>query len=230
MKAVPILMILPCTLLAADFFDNFESLSQGDNLDSSYYWLQLDPGGSRIPSDEAGDMFTEPVWNGYNYFGYVCLGSAIWSDGAVSADIKFTGSEAPLGFLARADAVTGEAYMGGIYPVLPPIGATVIAYVDSAGGYEILTNDFLYPLSADTWYNVSFEITGSGPVNLELSVNGTVNSSFQDGTHDLGPGACGIGGVFETTAPMFYIDDFNVDDFNTAMARTTFGAIKALFQ
>jgi hypothetical protein len=81
-----------------------------------------------------------------------------------------------------------------------------------------------------SWYDLSFEVTGNNPVSLKVSVNGTVNSEFQDSTYVLGAGMSGIGGTFEDMMPVIYIDNFDVNDYSMAIATTTFGAIKALFR
>ncbi|MCK4816285.1 hypothetical protein KA005_10995 [bacterium] len=230
MKTIIFLCILPSFFIAADFIDDFESYTPGDDLGDALYWLRLDPGGNLVAADDGGNGIVETVWNSYNYMAYVCLGSLVWSDGEISADVKFTGTEAVIGLLSRINGLTGECYIGGIYTVYPPIGATVIAYVNANGDFTILSNDYLYPLYTDTWYNVSFEVTGNGPVNLKVSIDGTVNSNIQDNTHNLDIGMAGLGGSYEGAAPMFYIDNFNVTDFSADLAGTTFGAIKALFR
>lgn len=161
---------------------------------------------------------------------YACLGSLVWSDGEISTDIKFDGADAVFGLLARTNPVTGECYIGGIFPVYPPIGATVIVYVNTNGDFTILANDYFYLLYEDTWYNMSFEVTGSSPVNLKVSIDGTPNSEVQDSTYNLDTGMAGLGGSYEGTAPAFYLDNFSVEDFSAALTTTTFGTIKALFK
>lgn len=119
--------------------------------------------------------------------------------------------------------------MAGIYPAIPPLGATVIAYVDASGEYTILSQDYYYPMNANTWYDISFEVTGTGPVELKLSVNGMVNSSAQDNTHNLGMGMTGVVCGYDSGEPMFYMDNFVVDDYSYALEQVTFGGIKSIF-
>lgn len=230
MKTIMFLCVLPSILIAVDFSDNFESYSPGDDLNSSAYWLRPVPGGNLVVADDGGNNIVETEWNSDSSAVYICLGSAIWSDGAVSTDIKFTGSEAVAGLLGRVNSSTGECYMAGIFPAYPPIGATVIAYVDENGDYTILANDYFYPLNENTWYTVSFEVTGTNPVELKLSVNGSVNSNATDNIFNLDTGLAGVVCGFESAEPMFYLNNFSVDDYNTALTRVTFGGIKALFQ
>lgn len=230
MKTILFICVLPGILLAADFPDNFDSYTPGDDLDQSAAWFRYDPGGNLFVADDGGNNIVESLWNSYDYIVYTCFGSLIWSNGAVSADIKFNGSESTFGFMSRMNTSTGECYVGGIYPVYPPVGATVIGYVNENGDYTTLAEDYFYPLNEDIWYNVSFEVTGNNPVTLRVSVNGTVNSDVQDSVYDLGAGMAGLGGGYENTEPMFYVDNFNVDDYSTALSRISFGAIKAIFQ
>ncbi|MCK5130808.1 MAG: hypothetical protein KAR40_01485 [Candidatus Sabulitectum sp.] len=230
MKTVIFLCILPTILIALNFSDNFESYSPGDDLNSSAYWLRPFPAGNLIVADDGGNNIVETEWNSDSSAVYICMGSAIWSDGAVSADIKFTGSEAVAGLLSRVNSSTGECYMAGIFSTYPPAGATVIAHVDENGKYDILANDFFYPLNENTWYTVSFEVTGTNPVELKLSVNGSVSSNVMDSIFNLDTGLAGVVCGYDDAEPMFYIDNFSVDDYNTALTRVTFGGIKALFQ
>lgn len=229
-KTVLFIFFLPSLLFAIDFSDNFESYSPGDNLDSSPYWLRPGVGANLLVVDEGGNNVVETSWGHDNFATYICLGSAVWLEGSVSTDVKFTGSEAVFGVLTRLTGSSSECYMAGIYPAIPPLGATVIAYVDASGVYTILAQDYYYPMSADTWYNLTFEITGSRPVELKLSVNGTVNSTAQDNTHNLGMGMTGVVCGYDSAQPMFYMNNFEIDDYDTALTRITFGGIKTLFR
>jgi len=229
MKTMLVFLILPSILMAASFTDDFDGYSPGEDLGDSIYWLRLDTGGNLVAADDGGNGIVETVWGSRKYLAYACLGGLVCSDGVIRSDIKFNGAGAIVGLLARMNPVTGDCYIGGIYRLYGSIGATVIAYVNATGDFTILTNDFFYPLNEDTWYDVAFEVTGSSPAILKVSVNGTVNSNIQDNTYDLAIGAAGLGGNFETAAPMFYLDNFCITDYNQATANTTFGRIKSIF-
>ncbi len=229
-KTVLFMFFLPSLLFAIDFSDNFESYSPGDNLDSSPYWLRPGVGANLLVADDGGNNVVETSWGSDSFATYVCLGSAVWFEGSISTDVKFTGSEAVFGMLTRLTGSNTECYMAGIFPAIPPLGATVIAYVDATGEYTILAQDYYLPMSANTWYNLSFEVTGTNPVELKLSVNGSVNSTAQDNTHNLDMGMSGVVCGYDSAQPMFYMDNFEVDDYDTALARVTFGGIKRLFQ
>lgn len=230
-KTVLFLLFLPSLLFAIDFSDNFDSYSPGDNLDSSPYWLHPGVGANLLIADEGGNNVVETSWGSDIFASYVCLGSAVWLEGSVSTDVKFTGTEAVFGVVTRLSGSSSECYMAGIYPAdLPPLGATVIAYVNASGEYTSLSTDYYFPMSADTWYNLTFEVTGANPVELKLSVNGVVNSTAQDNTHNLGMGMAGVFCGYDSAQPMFYMDNFEVDDYDTALTRVTFGGIKTLFR
>ena len=230
MKTILFLCFLPSILLALDFSDDFESFPPGENLDTSPYWLRPGVGANLLVQDDGGNNIVETSWGSDSFATYLCLGSAVWLEGSVSTEVKFTGSEAVFGLVTRLTGSSSECYMAGIFPAVPPIGATVIAYVDASGDYTILSQDFFYPMNADTWYNLSFEVTGTNPVELALSVNGTLNSSAQDNTHILGMGMAGVVCGYTNAEPMFYMDNFEVDDTGTALTRVTFGGIKTLFR
>ena len=223
------LCFLTTALLAIDFADNFESFSPGEDLNTSPYWLRPGVGGNLLIQEDGGGNIVETSWGSDSFATYLCLGSAVWFEGSVSTDVRFTGSEAVFGLLTRLAGTSSECYMAGIFPAVPPLGVTVIAYVNPAGEYTMLSQDYFYPMSEDTWYNLSFEVSGTNPVQLTLSVDGTVNSSAQDNTHLLGVGMAGVVCGYDNEEPVFSMDNFEVDDTATALSRVTFGRIKTLF-
>ncbi|MCD4707481.1 MAG: hypothetical protein K8S62_07060 [Candidatus Sabulitectum sp.] len=224
------IFILPAVLLAINFFDDFNSYTPGDDLANSAFWFKADSCGNLTVTSDGGNMIVETVWNSYHFLAYACLGSAVISDGEIEADMKFTGMETSCGLLSRINDSTGESYIGGIYSAYPSIGITVIAYVDANGSYTTLVNDYYYPLNENTWYTVSFEVSGNNPVELSVSVNGTENSTFQDSTYNLSAGLVGLGSAYNGAMPVFYIDNFTVTDYATALSALTFAGIKALFR
>ena len=230
MKKLFILFIFPAVLTAASFSDDFDSYTPGDDLSDSIYWLKLDPGGSLTVADDGGNGIVETVWNGNSYLGYVCAGSLICSDAEVRAKVMLNGSEGLAGLISRVDPITGACYIGGLYRVYGTIGATMILYINSSGDFSILSNDYFYPLHEDTWYDVAFEVTGSDPVSLKLSVDGTLNSGVLDTEYNIDSGMTGIGGNYQSSPPLFGIDDFTVTDFSSSMEANSFGAIKASFR
>lgn len=230
-KLLPLLLI-PSILLAYDFSDDFDSYTAGVDLDTTPYWYRYDPCGNFMLADDGGDNIVQTDWNGYDIIAYACFGSAVWSNGSVGGEVSFTGSEAAFGFIARVDGSTGEGYAGGIYPAFPPIGATFIAYIDDTGDYTILTQDYYYPMNEGSTYNVEFIVSDESPVSLEVKINGSTNSSVDDGTYDLATGLSGMFAFYESSEPTFTIDDFFVDDTDdeqSAVVNSSFGEIKAAF-
>ncbi len=231
MKLTILLFTVPAVLFAASFTDNFESYTPGDDLDSSAYWFTADSSGSFIIADEGGNNIAETVWNGYDFTGYVCMGSAVWSNGTIGCDVKFTGSQAMFALMARINGFSSECYIAGIYPAVPPLGTTVIAYVDATGEYTILSQDYFYPMNENTWYDLDFEVTGTDTVSLKLFVNGSVNSTYQDTEHSLQTGISGVITGYEgSSEPVFSMDNFEVVDTGQPLTAVTFGGIKALFR
>ncbi|MCK5785296.1 MAG: hypothetical protein KAH54_01915 [Candidatus Sabulitectum sp.] len=232
MKTVLILgiLILPATLSAMDFTDNFNLYTPGNDLDVSSFWYKPDSCGSLTVINDGGNMIVETAWNGYNSLAYICLGSEVVLDGEIEADIKYTGLEASCGLLARVNSATGEGYIGYIYSAFPGIGVTFIAYIDGNGNYTTLESDYYYPFNEDSWYTVSFQVTGSNPVELSISVNGSVSSTFQDSIYDLGEGMTGLGSRYTSGSAVYSVDNFAVTDYASALTAVTFGGIKALFK
>ncbi|MEN8208415.1 MAG: hypothetical protein ABFR50_04100 [Candidatus Fermentibacteria bacterium] len=230
MKMILMLCIVPGILAAASFSDDFESYIPPIDLGNSVSWLHLPGTGNLLVTEESGNNIVETVWNGYNAFAYLCLGSVTWLDGEISSDVRFNGDSLIIGLASRLDVSTGEGYLGGIYPLFIPFGATVIAQIDSNGNYTILTSDLFFPMEEDTWYNISFQVTGTDPVNLQLSIDGTVNSSCTDYTYLIGEGLSGLGGSFESSEPVLCYDNFSVVDYASALTSGTFGEIKAIFR
>ena len=231
MRSFAAIFVVSAVVLAVSFTDNFDSYTPGSDLSSSPYWSTSDSSGSLIIAEEGSNMIAKTVWNSSNFIGYACLGSAVWADGTVGCDVKFTGLQGVFALMARANTTTSESFVAGIYPVNPPTGATFIAYVDSTGESNIFAQDFFYPMYENTWYTLEFNVEGSDSVNLSLSVNGSVNSQCLFTEYRLAPGLSGMVAAFDSTsAPSFSIDNFEVTDNIQSFTTTTFGGIKAFFR
>ncbi|MCK5785298.1 MAG: hypothetical protein KAH54_01925 [Candidatus Sabulitectum sp.] len=230
MRIIAFLLVLPAILFAASFSDDFESYTPPVDLGNSSDWFHLDPSGNLLVTEEAGNNFVESEWDGNEAIAYLCMGSVILLDGEISSDVKFSGNNTIIGLMTRISASSGECYFGGIFPLYPPIGATVIGHINSSGEYTILSNDYFYPMDEDTWYNISLEVTGTTQVELGLSIDGTVNSSCTDSTYLIQEGFAGLASMYQNAEPMTCYDNFSVVDYGAALTATTFGGIKALFR
>lgn len=232
MKTILILgiLVLPANLSAINFTDNFDFYTAGDNLDNSPFWYKPHTCGDLMVADSGGNMVVETVWNGYTSTIYTCLGSGVFFDGVIEADMKYTGMETSCWLMARVNDSTGESYIGYIYSAFPDIGVTFIAHVDEYGNLTTLDSDYYYPFNQDSWYTVSFQVSGSDPVELSISVNGTENTTYQDYHYKLGAGMSGLGSARNYTSSVFSIDNFSVIDYASSLTAVTFGGIKALFR
>jgi hypothetical protein len=224
------LLTMPAVVFAASFTDDFDSYTPGSDLNSSPYWFASDSSGSFIIADEGGNNTAGTVWNGSKVAAYACTGSAVWLNGTIGCDVEFTGSQAMFALTARLSGSSYECYVGGIYAAAPPVGATILAYVDATGEYTILAQDY-FSMNENTWYTLDFEVTGSDTVDLSLAVNGSVNSACHYTEHTLSPGISGVVAGYDTgSEPVFSMDNFHVVNTSQPLARVTFGGIKALFR
>jgi len=231
MKSFIVILVISTVLLAANFTDDFDSYTPGSNLSSSPYWFSSDSSGSLIIAEDGSNRIAQTVWNGNKFVGYVCMGAGVWADGTIGCDVKFTGSQAAFALMSRINGFSSESYIAGMFAMIPPVGSTFIAYVDSTGGYNILAQDYFYPLNEDTWYSLNLEISGSDSVDISLSVNNSVNSHFVFTEYVLPAGLSGVAAGFDSThVPLFSIDNFEVTDNIQSFTTTTFGGIKAIFR
>lgn len=226
MKFVFFMFLVPVSLLASDFSDDFESFNTGDDISSSASWLNAINEGNFVIEAEGSNNVAESSWDGFDSILYASAGG--YSDGSISADVKVSGSGAIFGLFARAHVLNG-AYAGGIAPIAPSLGITFIAYTPLSGEPIILQQDYIY-LAANTWYSLSFEVTGLSPVSLSVSIDGTTTSEYQDNVYNLDSGFNGVVCGYESSEPMFIFDNYVVDDFSTSLERVSFGSIKALFR
>jgi len=226
MKFILLVFLVPVALFASDFSDDFESFNTGDDISSSANWLNAANEGNFIVEAEGSNKVAESSWNGFDSILYASTGG--YSDGSVSADVKVSGSGAVFGLFARAHVLNG-GYAGGIAPIAPSLGITYIAYTPLSGEPVILQQNYI-SLVANTWYSVSFEVTGLSPVSLSVSIDRSITSEFQDNVYNLDAGFNGVVCGYESTESMFTFDNYVVDDFSTSLERVSFGSIKALFR
>jgi hypothetical protein len=230
MKPLVSLFIIPAIVFAVSFTDNFESYTPGDDLDNSPYWVRADTSDCLVVINDGGNNVVETVWTDRSGISYICPGSGIWSVGTVGIDFEYTGSDAILGLIARGNRATSECYMAGVFTLPSKAAYSMILYVNSLGKHTVLNMGYISTLSENTWYSLSFEISGTDPVSLTLNLDGSPYSTCKDSTYLLSPGWSGLGIGKENAPPTFRLDNFHVDDGATTLRACTFAGIKALFQ
>jgi len=230
MKTLVSLFVIPAIVFAVSFTDNFESYTPGDDLSNSGHWIRSDSSDCLVVVNDGGNNVVETVWTDKSSISYICLGSGIWSEGTAGVDFEYTGSKAILGLIARGNRTTSECYMAGVYTLPSKAAYSMILYVNSLGEHTVLKMGYISTLSENTWYSLSFEISGTDPVSLTLNLDGTPYSTCKDSTYLLVPGWSGVGVGKENAPPTLRLDNFCVDDGTTALRACTFAGIKALFQ
>jgi hypothetical protein len=120
--------------------------------------------------------------------------------------------------------------MAGVFTLPSKAAYSMILYVNSLGKHTVLNMGYISTLSENTWYSLSFEISGTDPVSLTLNLDGSPYSTCKDSTYLLSPGWSGLGIGKENAPPTFRLDNFHVDDGATTLRACTFAGIKALFQ
>ena len=117
---------LPLVLLAAsasaDFTDDFEAYTPGQDPEASGNWLRAEYGGHALVALQGGDQVLEAAFEDSLVVGYVCTAAGTWDDGSVGMSFSPDGDGAYCCVLARM-VETGEAYAGGVVTVMQPFTA-----------------------------------------------------------------------------------------------------------
>ena len=230
MKTLLLLCLIPAMLFAADFpLEDFSSYSIGDDIDDSADWDRDDEGEYFLIEEYSGDnvlVLDNYATNGL-YAGYSCDGGGVWLDGLVNMDFRFSGDDSYFALTTRA--FNDVAYIAGIKIIAAPIAMAFTAIIDGSGSYTELSTAALSNVSANTWHSLSFEISGTDPVDLTLYLNGTEVTSHSDPTYLYPAGWAGFGAAYEYDIAYIYADNFSINDYSVAVEETTFGEIKAMF-
>lgn len=226
MKIVFLFIVIPAVLFGGNFSDDFESHTEGNDISAPGSWINT-AGGSFVVAVDGSNKVAETDWDGNKNIVYLSPGP--FTDGTVTADVKFSGFAAGLGLVTRGDYVDGT-YFGAIICFAPRMYSTVIAHRDGRTGKQFVLAQNPLILNEDTWYTLSFKVTGTNPVQLSVAVNGKVNSLFNDTVYLLDYGFTGVAAGFESAEPVLCFDNYMVNDYSTSLARTTFGGIKASFR
>lgn len=224
---------LPLVLLAAsasaDFTDDFEAYTPGQDPEASGNWLRAEYGGHALVALQGGDQVLEAAFEDSLVVGYVCTAAGTWDDGSVGMSFSPDGDGAYCCVLARM-VETGEAYAGGVVTVMQPFTTAFLAYVNASGDFEVLWSGMGPFVSQGEWVDVQMTIAGSDEVLISLSCDGSPAGTAADAVHALGPGLSGFAVLRdpEEELPAVSADDFEVVLDQSSLESCTFARIKLL--
>jgi hypothetical protein len=226
-------MLLPLVLLAAqvaaDFTDDFESYTPGQDPEASGNWLRTELGGHAWVASQGGDRILEAAFEDSLVVGYVCTAAGDWDDGSVGMSFSPEGDGAYCCVLARMVG-SGETYAGGLFTVMQPVTTAFLAYVNASGDFEVLWSGFGPFVSHGEWIDVEMTLEGSTDVVLTLYCDGSLAGTATDGTYGLGSGLSGFAMLRdpEESVPGVSADDFEVVLDPSYLESRTFAQIKLL--
>lgn len=223
--------VLPLILLAAsaaaDFTDDFESYTPGQDPGSSGDWLRSGYGGHAWVVSQGGDQVLEAAFEDSLLVGYVCTAADTWDDGTVGMSFSPEGDGAYCCVIARM-VESGEAYAGGLVTVMQPFTTAFLAYVNASGDFELLWSGFGPFVQQGEWVDVEMVLEGSEDVSLALYCDGDLAGTAADAVYGLGPGLSGFAMLRDTeeAVPGVSADDFEVVTAPSSLESCTFARIK----
>ncbi|MDM7991705.1 MAG: hypothetical protein QUS11_00150 [Candidatus Fermentibacter sp.] len=225
--------LLPLVLLAAsaaaDFSDDFESYTPGQDPEASGDWLRSEYGGHAWVASLGGGQVLEAAFEDSLAVGYVCTAAGDWDDGSVGMSFSPDGDGAYCCVLARM-VTSGETYAGGLVTVMQPVTTAFLAYVNASGDFEVLWSGFGPFVSQGEWVDLEMTLEGSTDVVLTLYCDGSLAGTATDAVHALGPGLSGFAMLRdpEEVVPGVSADDFEVVLDPSSLESRTFAQIKRL--
>jgi hypothetical protein len=229
MKRALLILVIMGTVAAADFLDDFESYTPGQDPEASGNWMRDPFGGHAWVVDQEGDQVLEAAFEDSLIIGYLCTAAGFWDDGSVSMSFGPDGDGCFCSVLSRLQITTGETYAGGIMVTMQPFTYGFIAYINAQGDYELLWSGFGPIMMPGDWVDVELEVSGNGPVELTLLCNGEQAGTAADSVYDLASGLSGFALLYQEAEPVIFSDDFEVVLDPVDLAPRTFGEIKTLF-
>lgn len=214
----------------ADFFDDFESYTIGEDPAVSSDWEREPTGGYALVTGQGENQVLQAFFPDSAFIGYLCQGAGFWEDGSVSMDFSPIGNGSYSSVFARMQLITGEAYAGGVTMYIQPISFAYIAYVNALGDYEILYSDMGPGIVPGNWANIRLQVEGTDPVTLTLYTNGEQAAQVTDYVHCLDSGLSGFALFYQNSLPQMYADNFQVTLSPQSLQTVTFAAVKALFR
>lgn len=231
MRLIIVMIIAAAGFASADFLDDFESYSQGEDPEVSPDWDREPSGGYTNVIGQGENQVLKAFFPDSAYIGYLCQGAGFWTDGSVSMDFSPIGNGSFSNVFARMQLMTGEAYVGGVTLYIQPISYAYIAYVNVSGDYELLYSGMGPGIIPGNWVNVKLEVEGTDPVTLTLYTNGVQAAQVTDTVHCLDSGLSGFALFYEASSPQqMYSDNFEVVFSPQSLQAMTFAAVKAVFQ
>lgn len=227
---VMVFALTAISAFAGDYFDDFESYTVGDDLADYINWSK-NVGGDFLIADDASDNIIDADFNGSDMITYVCIAPGVLSDVAVECAFEYSTYESYIVLTGRIDPDNETAYAAGLYFYNQYLTFYGIYYVDGDNLTSLAENYITSPVGPNTWTGFGIEITGDGPVNIEVFVNGSSVGSHNDSTYNLTAGLVGVTTFYDVSEPMIHVDDFNVVDMTiTGVESASLGAIKAAFK
>ncbi len=217
-------------MAAADFSDDFESFSPGDDISSSPSWDKAPVGGDAVVIEQSGNNCVNAVFSDSSFIGYVCTAAGIWKNGSVAMDFSPSGAGSFSNVYARLNPVSSDAYAAGLTVFMGTLTYQYIAYIKSEGNYEVLYSGMGPQISPGEWANVKLQVEGADPVTLTLYINGEQAAQAVDTNYLLQEGICGFALYYEGDEPSILMDNFEVIANPLSLAETSFGALKAMFR
>ncbi len=229
LRSILVAMVLS-GLVFADFTDDFESYSPGDDIEASSNWEKQPDGGQCLVVQNGTGNAAEACFNDSTFIGYVCTAADFWADGSVAMDISPQGAGSFSGVYARLNVMGGGSYTAGLTIFSGSYTYAYIAYANSEGGYDLLYSEPGPEITPGSSVNVKLDVEGNDPVVLSLFIDGEKVVSINDNTYLLDEGICGFVMFYNEEEPEIIIDNFEVTERQQSLRSLTFGALKALFR
>lgn len=230
MRMLSLTVLIAVGLTTADFLDDFESYTPGQDPDTHFNWTREPAGGHVLVAAQGDNQVVEAFFTDSAYIAYLCPGAGFWEDGSVSMDFSPSGNGSFVNVFARMQLLTGEGYVGGVVMTLQPFTFSYIGYIDLTGGYELLHYGYGPSVPPGEWFNLRLELEGQDPVILTLFADDQEIAQAVDSQYLLGPGLSGFALLYEMETPTVFADNFHVVLSPQAMVSATFGSIKAMFR
>lgn len=220
---------------AAVFSDDFESYSDGTNLDDTANWTFFDAFGDLIVYSEGSNKYVSHT----DISTYTFDPPGILTDSEVSFDFRFMGDWSLGSAAFRLNAAEDKGYIVTVCHNLPGssgFGDYVrVGFVSGTTQQWQAENIFYLDDYFDdgVWYHLDAMIYGFDPVMFKFTLDNDIYESGEVITtlsNEIADGKCGLANHDFYVGDVQF-DDFNVDDSpDTAIKSASLGTIKASFR